>query len=129
MEEILAAVRPVFQGFPEVKLAYLFGSQATGSAGPLSDFDFAVYLVEDDPHRQFEIRCALLEQLSRLLETDRVEVLVLNQAEGPELKYRVIATGLLLHEVEPFRLLVEPRILNEYFDFRSLLRRHGLTRA
>ncbi len=25
-----------------VRLAYLFGSQATGQAGPLSDFDFGV---------------------------------------------------------------------------------------
>lgn len=32
-------------------------------------------------------------------------------------------------EREPFRVLVEPRILTEYFDFRESLRRHGLTRT
>ena len=47
----------------------------------------------------------------------------------PEVKHEIVAGGILLFEREPFRVLVEPRVLNEYFDFRDLLRRHGLTKA
>lgn len=35
---------PVFAQTPAVKLAYFFGSRATGESGPLADYDFAVYL-------------------------------------------------------------------------------------
>ena len=33
---------PIFQLFPEIKLAYFFSSKATGNDGPLSDYDFAI---------------------------------------------------------------------------------------
>jgi len=45
----------------------------------------------------------------------------------PEMKYAIITEGILLYEKEPYRVIVEPRILNEYFDFRIMLKRHGLT--
>lgn len=125
MEEL----KSIFEKFEQVKLVYLFGSQAQRDAGPLSDYDFAVYLDEQDPVRILDIRLALLGELQRHLHTDNVEVVVLNQIESPELKYDIIATGALLYELEPFKLLVEPRVLNEYFDFHALLKRHGLTKA
>jgi len=45
------------------------------------------------------------------------------------MKYSIIKSGSIIYEVEPYRMLIEPRILNEYFDFRFLLRKHGLTKA
>lgn len=125
----LSELSDLFENFGQVKLAYLFGSRARGTPGPLSDYDFAVYLDEQDHKKIFEIQSALLDQLQRRLGTDNVQVVVLNLVESPELKYSVIASGTLLYEQEPFKLLVEPRILNEYFDFHQLLKRHGLTRS
>jgi len=125
----LPELAPVFEQFPEVKLAYFFGSRATSEPGPLSDYDFAIYVDDPDPSRVLEIRLALLSQLQQRLGTDQVDLLVLNQVESSELKYEIVAGGILLFEREPFRVLVEPRALNEYFDFRDLLRRHGLTKA
>lgn len=113
----ITAVQKIFQDSPAVRLAYLFGSQATGKAGVLSDYDFAVYLAERDHKRQFEIKLELLNELSRVLKSDALDVVVLNSAESPTLKYQVVSEGKLMYEEEPFRLLIEPRILSEYFDF------------
>ena len=129
IRHVVEGLKQVFEACKEVKLAYLFGSRAQGTAGPLSDHDFAVYLDERDPKRAVEIRLELLDELQRRLKTDKVEVVALNLAESPELKYNIIVTGTLLYEEEPYKVLVEPRILNEYFDFHEMLKRHDLTKA
>ncbi|MBI4330242.1 MAG: nucleotidyltransferase domain-containing protein [Chloroflexi bacterium] len=121
-------IESVFGAFPQVKLAYLFGSRASGRTGPLSDYDFAVYLDEPDVLKRFDVRVQLMDILSRKLQTNNVDVIVLNDAQGPELKYEVIKNGVLLFQVEPFKVIVEPRILNEYFDFHYSLVKHGLTK-
>ena len=41
-------LQTIFKKFKDIKLAYLFGSQAKGNAGKLSDYDFAVYLDEQE---------------------------------------------------------------------------------
>ena len=120
---------PVFKKYPEVKLVYLFGSRATGKIGPLSDYDFAVYLDEKDAKKRFELRLGLLGEVTKALKTDSIDLVVLNDIDAPEIKYNVIKDGILILQVEPFKVIVEPRILNEYFDFHSLLLRHNLTKA
>lgn len=129
MESTISEAKTVFKRFPAVKLAYLFGSQATGKTGPLSDFDFAVFLDEDDPQKILAIQAHLFDELGRHFKTNKLDVVILNLLEGPEMKYHIVSQGVLIYEQEPFRLLVEPRILNEYFDFYALLKRHNLTRA
>jgi predicted nucleotidyltransferase len=115
--------------YPQIKLAYLFGSKASGEEGPLSDYDFAFYLDEKDEKKMFGLKFALMDELGRFLKSDKVDVVILNLVEGPELKYNIIKEGRLIYEVEPFRVIVEPKILNEYFDFRQILLKYGLTRA
>ena len=90
MEGIIAKVKPVFERFSGIKLAYLFGSCARGSTGPLSDFDFAVYFDAGTTAEIFELRSKLVDALSRALQTDKVEIVALNQLSSPEMKYRII---------------------------------------
>ena len=123
------ALKNIFRSFPDVKLAYIFGSRANGEEGPLSDYDFAVYFDLKDKIRMSDIRFQLSDKLSRELKTDKIDLVVLNMTEGPELKYNIIKDGRVIYEEEPYKLLFEPRVLNEYFDFRAMLLRHGLTRA
>lgn len=125
----LKKIISIFKRFPKVKLAYFFGSRATKKEGSLSDYDFAVYLDERNKERLLTAKFRLFYELSRALGTDNVDVVILNLAESPELKFNIINEGILIFEREPFRLMVEPKILNEYFDFHSLLVRHHLTAA
>lgn len=118
----------IFKQFPQVKLAYLFGSQAKGKGGPLSDYDFAVFLDEKDLQKRFDIRMKILDQLSQELSTEDVDLSVLNDVHSPELKYAIISSGKLIYQQEPFKILVEPGILNDYFDFIYSLKKYGLTK-
>ena len=121
MDELLISkTKEVFDKYSEVKLAYLFGSQARGDNGPMSDYDFAVYLGEKDEKKRFDLRLDLMSALSLVLKTDDVDVLVLNSydTDHSSLKYSIITEGIVIKEVEPCRIIVENSILNEYFDFR-----------
>ncbi|MBI5152025.1 nucleotidyltransferase domain-containing protein [Candidatus Peregrinibacteria bacterium] len=122
-------LKTIFKSNPRVKLVYFFGSKAKGNAGPLSDYDFAVYLDEKDKKKMFAHKFQLQDKLSRYFKTDKVDVVILNAVESPELKYNIIKDGKLIFEREPFKVMVEPRILNEYFDFHIMLSKYGLTKA
>lgn len=113
----------------QLKLVYLFGSQVTGKTGPLSDYDFAVYLDEKDPKKRFDVRLKLISEVSEIFKTDKVDICVLNDIEGPELKYNIIKEGIVIFEKEPFKIIVEPKIITEYIDFHSSLLRYNLTKA
>jgi len=83
----LKKLKSIFNNYFEIKLAYLFGSMASGSGSPLSDYDFAVYLDTRDKKRMYEIKFELFDRISRLFKTDKVDIVILNLAESPELKY------------------------------------------
>ena len=76
-----------------------------------------------------DCQLTVLSELQKALGTDAVDLVVLNTAEAPELKYDIIKNGLRIYTVEPYHVIVEPQILNEYFDFYDGLKRHGLTRS
>lgn len=120
-------LKSFFQSQPQIKLVYLFGSQARKTPGPLSDFDFAFYLKEKDKKKLFDFKLNLITKLSQLLKSDKIDVAIINLIESPELNYNIIKEGKLIFEKEPYRLLIEPRILNDYFDFHNLLLRYNLT--
>ncbi|HEK85615.1 MAG TPA: nucleotidyltransferase domain-containing protein [Candidatus Aminicenantes bacterium] len=128
-KELSKKVLVVFEKHPEVKLVYLFGSQVKAKSGPLSDYDFAVYLEERKKKRMFEIKLELISEIAQVLGSDKIDLVVLNAVEAPELKYNIIKEGKLIFEREPYKVMVEPRILNEYFDFHLLLLRNNLTWA
>jgi uncharacterized protein len=125
----LDALKSVFRRYPEIKLIYLFGSRSRQSYGPTSDYDFAVYFGNSTSRRMFSIKLDLMGHISRILKTDRVDIVILNLTKSPELKYAVVKEGIVLFEREPFKVIVEPKILNEYFDFHTMLSRYGLTKA
>ena len=127
--EFIAGAKRIFESFDEIKLVYLFGSTARGDRGAMSDYDFAVFVGETNRREVERIRFLLTDELARLLRADKIDIVMLDIVESPELKYIIIREGKLIFEKEPFRLLFEPNVLNEYFDFQSMLKRHGLTKA
>jgi len=122
-------LKKLFQSKSQIKLVYLFGSQACKTSGPLSDYDFAFYIDEKDKKKLFDLKLNLISKLSQLLKSDKIDVVILNMVESPELKYNIIKDGKLIFEREPYRILIEPQILNSYFDFHNLLLRYNLTKA
>lgn len=122
-------LKSIFKKYPEISLVYFFGSRAARRESPLSDYDFAIYLAGKDKNRMYEIKFDLSDKISRLLRTDKIDIVILNLTDSPELKYLIIQEGKLIFEKVPFKVVVEPRILNEYFDFHKILLRHRLTRA
>lgn len=126
--ETLEKIVAVFEAHSAIKLAYLFGSQATGNAGPMSDFDFAFFVDGIEKNEIFDLRLKLMAEIGMILKTDKIDLLCLNLIESPELKYAIIKEGKILLEKEPFRVILEPKILNEYFDFHDLLKKYNLTR-
>lgn len=125
ISDIQQKLHPIFDACPEVGFVYLFGSHATKTAGPLSDYDLAVYVNDEDALRRGALRLRLIADAMKALTTDNIDLHILNDIHLPELKYRIISEGKLLFEREPFRLIVEPRILNEYFDFHALLKKYS----
>jgi len=115
--------------YPDVKLAYFFGSRALGTATENSDYDFAVYLDQKDARARYEMRLRLISDFSTLLGTDEVDLLVINDLEMPALKFSIISEGILFYEQEPFKLLVEPKIMSEHCDLLFDLRKYNLTKA
>ena len=119
----------IFESNRYIKLVYLFGSRINGKLGPLSDYDFGIFLDGLNTEQMYETKINLQYKISRLLKTDQVDIVILNLTESPELKYNIIAKSRLIYLVKPFKLLIEPRILNEYFDFRETLLKHNLTKV
>jgi uncharacterized protein len=111
-----------------VVAASMFGSQATGRAGPLSDLDVAVWL---DPtlsdSERFRLRLELTGLAASALATNEVDLVVLNDAP-PLLKHRALRSGVRLLDRDPIaRVRLESRAVSEYLDTRPL--RERLTAA
>lgn len=119
-KELESKVKAVFEAYEEVKLAYIFGSHARGDTGPLSDYDFAVYFGGVSSVEAFNLKLALLNDLSRTLGTDAVDLVVLDDIDAPELGYRIVSEGKLLVDREPYKVIVEPRLMSAYFDFKAV---------
>jgi uncharacterized protein len=118
----------LFECERDIVAAYLFGSQARGDAGPLSDVDLAVWLDDHpDPRERLSRQLALSAQAASLLGTNEVELVVLNGA-SPLLAQRVIRDGELLAERSaPRRIRLETEAIIRYLDTIPL--REELARA
>lgn len=94
--------------------AYLFGSQATGKVGKLSDVDLAVYLRKCPS--SFDVQLKLMGELGTILREDRVDVVVLNEA-SPLLAQMAIVHGKVIFDQDPAtRLDFEKRNLQIFED-------------
>ena len=110
----LRQLQPLFHRF-RVRLVYLFGSQAIGHTGPLSDIDLAVLWQKNEPSPM--LASVKLQQAIRdRLRDERVEVGPLN-TQGIGFCFQVIRDGIMLYGTERERVRFEAKVLNEYHDF------------
>jgi predicted nucleotidyltransferase len=106
---------------PGVVSALLFGSQAQGKAGRLSDIDVGIWLhpalpsIERDP-----LARRLMGAASDALGTDELQVVVLNDAT-PLLRHRAMRDGVRLVDRDAkSRIRLETTSLLEYLDTAPL---------
>jgi len=110
-----------------INTIYLFGSQATGKIHPRSDYDFAVQFseaVEQDQY--FDLKLELMQKISRLVKSDKVDVVVLNEKKIPlALKFRIIKEGKILYvDDDIIRSRFEHKIMSFYLDRQYYFKRH-----
>jgi hypothetical protein len=106
-----------------VLLAYVFGSQARGEAGPLSDVDVAVLFAPNlNKTDRFRRVIAVANELSVILQRDDVQVIDLNDA-SPLLRDRVYYDGQALFcPDDAVRVRFETTALRDYVDTAPLRR-------
>jgi len=108
----------LFQKRDEVIAAYLFGSYARGTVGPLSDVDVAVLFDEGSDTDRIYLK--LCVEVSKALHTDEVDLVILNEAPVT-LKYNILKEGKLLFcRDETKRIRFQVRVINDYIDTKPL---------
>lgn len=122
-------IKKICEKYGEIGIAYLFGSQVTGKTHAQSDYDIAVYFNEPDVLKRHNILFNLSSEISRVFQSDAIDIHSLNDLQNPLLKYSIIVKGKVIFEREPYRVIIEPRILNDYFDFTHHLKKYNLTKA
>ena len=111
-KEIEAKLRDFF-AMQDIKLAFLIGSYAMGTARPDSDVDIAVLF-----GRPFDVKQVLdlKEQLTELVGVD-VDLVVLDSV-GPVMKMQALKTGILLHAEKGAYEQFFVSTVNEYDDLK-----------
>lgn len=127
MNKYLSQLNNLFSGYKEIKLVYLFGSQATKKTTPLSDFDFALYLAPNiSVKKEKEIVLKLISEISSIVKNNNIEIVSLNRSFSSLLKFSILKEGLLIYQKPPYKILIEPAIYNEYFDFKTFSQTYNL---
>jgi len=116
---ILEKIKGLFNAHSCVELAYLFGSVANEKSGKLSDVDIGVYLNDAlSKEERDKERLSIMSESVSLLKTDKVDVVIMNDAPV-SLNYEIIKCNTpLFVRNEGKRIDIEQRILSRYLDRR-----------
>ena len=99
----LERLAEVVRGFPDVRLAAVFGSAARGEAGPRSDVDLGLLLDPDTREARLGVEAALRRAMDRDID------LVYLDTAPPQLRFEIARDGVLLHARSP----------GDWADFRA----------
>ena len=115
IEHLLPVAKTYLKSRGDVLFAYIFGSLAKGEVSPLSDVDISVYLTEDAD--VVEKKMEILGKLIELLETDEIDLVILNSAPLT-LRMKILESKKVIVDNAPFlRHHYESLTMREYFDF------------
>ena len=101
-----------------IVFAYLFGSQATGKTGLLSDIDIAVYFDKKVFQKDyFDLRLELIGGLMDIFRRDDIDIVVLNEAPYV-LENKILREGKFIYSRdEKARNAYETKAFINYFDW------------
>jgi predicted nucleotidyltransferase len=108
-----------------VVIAYLFGSEAKGKSGTLSDIDIAIFIDKTiNKSERFDLRLRLTSELSSIM-NKTVDVVVLN-VSPVQLSYEIIKHGKVIFcKDKSMQVDFETEILSKYLDRRYYDKRHA----
>ena len=108
-----------------VVTAYIFGSEAKGTSGLLSDIDIAVFVHEDiNKAERFDLKLRLSNEMSAIMDR-MVDLVVLNDSPA-QLSYEIIRYGKLIFcSDKSTKVDLEVNILSRYLDRRYYDKRHA----
>jgi hypothetical protein len=120
LDELLPALQAACQRH-DVVLAYLYGSQARGTPGPLSDVDVAVlFRAGLSGAERFRQELALMRELTDIFRREDVFIADLDNAT-PLLRFEVYREGRLLYcQDDALRIKFLTEALRDYEDTRPL---------
>ena len=113
--QLMSKAVDYLQSCDDVLFAYLFGSLAKGSVVPLSDVDIAVYLSEKKDFSEKKVE--ILGSLNDILETDEIDLVILNTAPL-SLEMKILENKTVLVDKDTFfRHRYESIVIRKYLDF------------
>ena len=123
-EHDIKKIEDCIKKYPVVT-AYIFGSEAKGTSGLLSDIDIAVFVHEGvSKAERFDLRLRLSSELSAVMSRP-VDLVVLNDSPV-QLSYEIIRHGKLIFcSDNSTRVDLEVAILSKYLDRRYYDKRHA----
>jgi len=125
MKDYINEIVKLLEASPFVMFGYLFGSRSLNANGPGSDWDIALYFREYPAKNNPWLRFTIQAELSAILKTDAVDIIILNNLQQPSFAFDIINEGTILVDKKPSeRILFEAKVLNRYFDWQYFLKRH-----
>lgn len=120
VDQIRSKLQPVFVKYcGSLAVVYLFGSTATGETTRLSDLDIAVLLKPGADIYASSPRFKLFADISRELQRNDIDLVILNSSSNLILQDEIIRKGLVIFEADTeTRNQFEERILHCSIDFR-----------
>ena len=107
-------------GASDVVLAYLFGSEAKGTANRESDIDIAVLLSDQIPQAEYGQRVVDLNtELIGMFQRDAIDVALLNNAP-PLLAFHVVRHGVVIYDPHHRYVSFYIDTFNRYVDTQPL---------
>ena len=113
--DLLPAAVDYLTSHPKVIFSYLFGSLARKNLTPLSDVDIAVYLKSGTNFVEYKLE--ILGELMDILQTDEIDLVILNTADIPLVMNIVKAKEIMVDKVPFERHRFESLTMRKYFDF------------
>lgn len=120
----ITKLRSIFKDYPYIASAYLFGSQARGKAGPMSDVDIAILIKDNAPKGRELIHEEdyLSYKIAKLLGVREVNLIDL-KSQGLIFQHNVLRTGKLIYDADPeYRIRFAAKVISDYCDFEPTLR-------
>ena len=117
-ETIISVTSKYLSERVDITFAYLFGSYAKDKQTHLSDIDIAVYMKEDN--HAFDKKLEILRDLSKILKTDDIDLVILNKAPISLLTKILVNKAILIDKDPPVRHAFESLNMRMGFDFSFL---------